>query len=132
MEIADVFVINKADRPGVDETRRDLETMLELTDLGPEDWRPPIVACVAAKGEGIGDVWSAVLAHRAHLESTGGLEGRRSARILDELRTIVSRSLERRAYELTSTGEFEELHAAVVAREIDPYAAADQILEPLT
>jgi LAO/AO transport system kinase len=131
MEIADVFVINKADRPGVEETRRDLETMLEMTDLGAEDWRPPIVACVAAKGEGIIDVWDAVLAHRAHLESTGGLEERRSARTLEELRTIVARSLERRAYELTSTGEFADLHAAVVARELDPYAAADQIIEPL-
>jgi hypothetical protein len=51
---------------------------------------------------------------------------------LDELRTIVARSLERRAYELTSTGEFAELHAAVVDRRLDPYAAADEIIEPLT
>ena len=132
MEIADIFVINKADRPGVDETRRDLETMLELTDLASDAWRPPILATVAAKGEGISGLWEAVLAHRAHLESTGGLERRRSARLMDELRTIVARSLERRAYELTCTGEFVELHAAVVARELDPYAAADRIIEPLT
>jgi hypothetical protein len=51
---------------------------------------------------------------------------------MDELRTIVARSLERRAYELTSTGEFEALHAKVVARELDPYAAADQVIQPLT
>ncbi len=66
LEIGDVFVINKADRAGVAETRRDLEQMLDLSALA--DWRPPIVATVAARNEGIGDLWDAVLAHRAHLD----------------------------------------------------------------
>lgn len=127
LEIADVFVINKADRDGVAETRRDLETMLDLTEREVL-WRPPIVDAVASKAEGIVEVWSAVLAHRDHLESTGGLERRRSARLLDELRAIVARSLERRAYELTTGAAFEALHQAVVARELDPYAAADEII----
>ncbi|MCU1378141.1 MAG: putative metallochaperone MeaB [Acidimicrobiales bacterium] len=128
MEIADVFVINKADRAGVNETRRDLETMLEMTDLRPDDWRPPIIATVAARAEGVDELWEAVLRHRAYLESSGGLERRRSDRLLDELRTIVARSLERRAYELTSSDGVAELHQAVVARELDPYAAADHII----
>jgi LAO/AO transport system kinase len=128
MEIADVFVINKADRAGVNETRRDLETMLEMTDLRPDDWRPPILATVAARAEGVDELWEAVLRHRAYLESSGGLERRRSDRLLDELRTIVARSLERRAYELTSSDGVAELHQAVVARELDPYAAADHII----
>jgi LAO/AO transport system kinase len=132
MEIADVFVINKADRAGVNDTRRDLETMLEMTDLGADDWRPPIVPTVAARSEGIGDLWAAVGAHREHLESTGGLVQRRSDRLLDELRTIVARSLERRAYELTSSDEVARLHERVVARELDPYAAADEIIGDLT
>jgi LAO/AO transport system kinase len=128
MEIADVFVINKADRAGVNETRRDLETMLEMTDLRPDDWRPPILATVAARAEGVDELWEAVLRHRAYLEASGGLERRRSDRLLDELRTIVARSLERRAYELTSSDGVAELHQAVVARELDPYAAADHII----
>jgi LAO/AO transport system kinase len=128
MEIADVFVINKADRAGVNDTRRDLETMLEMTDLRADDWRPPIVATVAARSEGIGELWEAVRGHREHLESTGGLAKRRSERLLDELRTIVARSLERRAYELTSSSEVAALHERVVARELDPYAAADEII----
>jgi LAO/AO transport system kinase len=132
MEIADVFVINKADRPGVNDTRRDLETMLELTNLAHDAWRPPIVATVAAKGEGITELWDAVGQHRAHLEATGGLTQRREQRLLDELRTIVARSLEQRAYELTSTDDFESLHADVVARKLDPYAAADRIIDPVT
>jgi LAO/AO transport system kinase len=128
MEIADVFVINKADRAGVNETRRDLETMLEMTDLRADDWRPPIVPTVAARSEGVTDLWDAVGAHRAFLESTGALVKRRSDRLLDELRTIVARSLERRAYELTSQEGVAELHQRVVARELDPYAAADEII----
>src|SRR5689334_2963462 len=58
LEIADVFVINKADRPGVDETRRDLERMLDLTDR--PGWRPPIVATTAPVGEGVDDLWAAL------------------------------------------------------------------------
>jgi LAO/AO transport system kinase len=131
MEIADVFVINKADRAGVNDTRRDLETMLEMSDLGREDWRPPIVATVAAQQQGIPDLWEAIGSHRDHLESNGGLAKRRSERMLDELRTIVARSLERRAYELTSGQEFEQLHQAVVGRELDPYDAADRIIGDL-
>ena len=132
MEIADVFVINKADRAGVNDTRRDLETMLEMTDIRQGDWRPPILATVAARGEGITQLWDAVGEHRAHLDATGGLQRRREKRLLDELRTIVARSLERRAYELTSTDAFEALHADVVARRLDPYAAADRIIDPVT
>jgi LAO/AO transport system kinase len=132
MEIADVFVINKADRPGVNDTRRDLETMLEMTELRSDDWRPPIVCTVAARAEGVEELWDAVLAHRGHLESSGGLERRRSKRVLDELRTIVARTLELRAYELTTDERFEELHQAVLARRLDPYAAADEILGGLS
>jgi LAO/AO transport system kinase len=86
LEIADVFVINKADRPGCGETRRDLEGMLDLTmsmhDAGTEgstSWRPPIVETVASRGEGGAELWSAVLDHRAHLERTGQLAERRAA-----------------------------------------------------
>ena len=128
LEIADVFVINKADRDGVNETRRDLETMLDLGDLPAGGWRPPIVAAVAAKGEGVDDVWQAVEDHRAFAESTGLLERRRRARLEEEIRTIVTRSLERVAYDRTTTPEYERLRDEVVARRLDPYGAADQII----
>src|SRR5687767_7502689 len=75
LEIADVFVINKADRPGADETRRDLERMLDLT--APEGWRPPILATVASTGEGVAELWSAVRHHREQLTESGELERRR-------------------------------------------------------
>ena len=63
LEIADVFVINKADRPGADETRRDLERMLDLT--AADGWRPPVVATTAATGEGVDELWAAIGDHRA-------------------------------------------------------------------
>ena len=77
LEIADVFVINKADRPGADETRRDLERMLDLT--APDGWRPPVVATTAATGEGAPELWAAIGEHRQHLITTGSLEPRRAA-----------------------------------------------------
>src|SRR6476620_10474595 len=68
MEIADIFVINKADRKGVEETRRDLEQMLELSDLDPDAWHPPILPVVAITNEGVAEYWAAVVAHRAAIE----------------------------------------------------------------
>jgi LAO/AO transport system kinase len=122
MEIADVFVVNKADRPGVDDTRRDLESMLHLTGQDR-----PIVATVASTGEGVAELWDAVVAHRARVEADGSLARRRSERVLDELRTIVVRTLEQRVDERTSA----ELRRRLQAGELDPYAAADELLGDL-
>jgi LAO/AO transport system kinase len=128
LEIADIFVINKADRPGVSEARSDLRLMLELSNLAHDAWSPPIVATVAENGEGTDELWAVIGQHRAHLEATGGLAKRRSARLLDEIRQIVTRSLEDRAYGLTSGEGFDALVAEVEARRLDPYAAAATII----
>jgi LAO/AO transport system kinase len=124
-----VFVINKADRPGVDETRRDLEQMLDLSET--HEWRPPIVATDAVNGKGIEDLVDAVTDHRAHLEATGDLTARRERRLRDELALIVTQRLRRRADSLLEAGERVELEAAVVARRLDPWTAADQVLAGL-
>src|SRR5437764_1217357 len=130
LEIADVFVINKADRPGVKELQRDLNTMLDMdTKMG--EWRPPIVTAVASAGEGIDDLWSAVGDHRAYLERSGELEARRRRRMAGELREIVVRSLERRAQELTGGPDFGRVLEQVEERQLDPYTAADEILRAL-
>jgi LAO/AO transport system kinase len=128
LEIADVFVINKADRPGLGEARSDLRTMLELSNLPDDAWLPPIVPTVAETGEGTDELWTAIGDHRAHLDASGGLVKRRSARLLDEIRQIVTRSLEDRAYQLTTGDTFTALVAEVEARRLDPYAAADRII----
>jgi LAO/AO transport system kinase len=127
LEIADVLVVNKADREGAADTVRDLQVMLELA--GERDWRPPIVETVATDSRGIDDLWRAVLDHRAHLEADGRLERRRDARLRGELRAIVHERLRAGADERCSGERFDRLVEKVAARELDPYAAADELLQ---
>jgi LAO/AO transport system kinase len=129
MEIADIFVINKADRKGVDETRRDLEQMLELSDLAADAWRPPILPVVAINNEGVDRYWDAVVAHRAAIEASGELTRRRKFRVGDELREIVARRLELRARQLTTGERWDRLQADVAAHLVDPWTAADEMLD---
>jgi LAO/AO transport system kinase len=126
LEIAEVLVVNKADRPGTADTVRDLELMLELA--GERDWRPPIVETVATDGRGIDELWDAVLSHRAFLETDGRLDRRREARLRDELRAIVHERLGARVEEICSGDRFDELVTQVAARELDPHTAADELL----
>jgi LAO/AO transport system kinase len=126
MEIADVFVINKADRKGVDETRRDLELMLDLSELG--EWRPPIIPTVAAQLQGVEVLWQAVEDHRAFVEKTGTLDQRRERRTRHELRQIVANRLEVRARELMHDHSYEDLERQVLDRSLDPWSAADRLL----
>jgi LAO/AO transport system kinase len=132
MEVADVFVINKADRPGVRETRRDLEQMLELsgeTSERPDDgWRVPILATVATTGESVAEVWDAVMAHRAHADASGELDRRRRFRLGEELREIVARRLEQRAREVCTEERWDDLRDRVGAGDLDPWSAADEML----
>jgi LAO/AO transport system kinase len=125
LEIADLFVINKADRPGTDETRRDLERMLDLT--APSGWRPPVLATTATTGEGVEELWQAVARHRAHLTDAGELEPRRAARIGDELLRIVAALLHERA-QAAGGPEVDELVGQVASRSVDPWTAAEELL----
>ena len=129
MEIADVFVINKADRKGVEETSRDLMQMLDLSDLPLDTWRPPIIPTIGSTGEGVPELWEAVLAHRAHAETSGELHDRRTFRLREELREIVATRLGQRARQICSGERWDELTDAVVERTIDPWTAADEMLD---
>jgi LAO/AO transport system kinase len=129
MEIADVFVINKADRKGADETRRDLEQMLDLSDLPHDAWRPPIVPVVATEGKGVVDLWDTVLAHREFITTSGELDRRRAFRLREELREIVARRLEQKAREITTGEKWDDLQQQVLERRLDPWGAADAMLD---
>ncbi|MEP7047533.1 MAG: methylmalonyl Co-A mutase-associated GTPase MeaB [Ilumatobacteraceae bacterium] len=131
MEIADIFVINKADRKGVAETQRDLEQMLELSELADTAWRPPILCTVATTGEGVDEYWDAVLAHRSVIEASGELVRRRKFRLAEELREIVARRLEQRARQLTSGERWDQLQADVAEHRLDPWTAADEMLKTI-
>ncbi len=129
MEIADIFVINKADRQGTEGTRRDLEQMLDLSDLGLESWRPPILTAVGTTGQGVAELWASVLAHRDFITSTGALSQRREFRLRDELRDIIVGRLEQRARGLCGGEQWNALQDDVLNRRMDPWAAADEMLK---
>ena len=126
LEVADVFVINKADRPGVREARRDLEQMLDLARPGA--WRPEIVETTATGGDGIGELWRAVAAHRDHLVSSGQLASRRTDRVAQELRRVLLARTEVKVDELVAGEEFSTAVKALAAGELDPYQAAERLL----
>jgi LAO/AO transport system kinase len=131
LEIADVFVVNKADRPGADATYRDIQGMLSLGERAPGDWRPQVVRAVAVKGEGVDDVVAAIEKHRAWLESGGRLQARREARAAAEVEAIALGTLRARLGSLREGTALSDLAARVAAGRLDPYAAADDLIKDL-
>jgi GTPase len=127
MEIADVFVINKADRAGVADTEADLRGMLELA--GHAAWTPPIVRTVATTGEGIEELYDAIVNHRAHLVASGQAEVRRRTRLREELRALVAARLYSRVDAVCSGEQFDAMLDEIEARTRDPYSAADSLLQ---
>ncbi|HET9077473.1 MAG TPA: methylmalonyl Co-A mutase-associated GTPase MeaB [Acidimicrobiales bacterium] len=127
LEVADVFAVNKADRPGADEARRDLEAMLDMS-MTMGEWRPPVVMTSAASGDGIAELWSAIADHRTHLAGGGELERRRTRRLLDELRRVLISSIERDVRSAESGEAYERVTAALLDRRMDPYDAAAELL----
>jgi LAO/AO transport system kinase len=127
LEIADVFVVNKADKDGADDAVRDLRNMLRM---GPKtDWTAPIVKTSTVSGDGIEELWGAVESHRDHQEKTGSLEAKRIARVVEEVKSIVAYRLrERSAGLLAGRGEG-DLAEDLRARRIDPYKAAGQLID---
>ncbi len=128
LEVADVLVVNKADRPGLRETRRDLEQMLDLAR--PGSWRPEIIDTTATAGDGVAELWAAVARHRVHLRSSGQLAVRRADRLAQELRRVLVARTEVHIDELVAGEEFTSAVKALVAGELDPYHAADRLLQP--
>jgi LAO/AO transport system kinase len=130
LEIADVFVVNKADRDGAQSTVRDLRNMLALAE--PGGWKPPIVPTVAVKDEGVGDVVEQLGKHLAWLESSGELRRRREARARDEIESIAVTVLRERMGDLHGNQRLDTLAAKVLDGTCDPYSAADELVEGLT
>jgi len=131
LEVADVFVVNKADRDGADATARGIRQMASLADGAPGDWRRPVEQTVATRGEGIGAVLAAIDGHHAWLVGSGRLAGRRAARASDEVEAIALAELRGRIGSPGGGVELGALAAEVAAGRLDPYAAADRLLADL-
>jgi LAO/AO transport system kinase len=132
LEIGDIYVVNKADRDGADQVRRDLRNMIALAERGEESWRPPIVKTVAQTGEGVGEVVERIDAHRAWLEASGELRRRRVRRARDEIEAIAVTALRARWGDVHARTELDVLAEQVADGGSDPYTAADSLLETYT
>jgi LAO/AO transport system kinase len=125
LEVADVFVVNKADREGAEASVRDLRQMIQM---GSEHaWTPPVVTTSAVEGEGIAELWEAVDEHRQHLETTGALERGRRARLLREVESLTAERLRGAIRELLDSDI--SLVDDLAERRTDPYRAAAILME---
>ena len=128
MEIADLFVVNKADHDGADRAVAEIQTMLELNEYGPNDWRPPVLQTRATDGVGVDDLLETVDRFRARGGNVARL--RRRARVGARIRQLVSdRFLEHAEHRAFELGTFDRLIDRVVGAELDPYTAADEVLD---
>jgi LAO/AO transport system kinase len=132
LEIGDIYVVNKADRDGADQVRRDLRNMLALAERADDAWRPPIVQTVAQTGQGIDEVVAAIDRHRAWMDSSGELERRRVRRARDEIEAIAVTALRKRWGDVHARTELDELAEQVASGKSDPYVAADSLLATYT
>ena len=147
LEIADVLVINKADRPGVENTERALRSTLELAhptrrvfrhhgkDLSiagptadPNMWIPPIVKTVATEGKGIDELAAAIAKHTEHLRQSGDWAARDRARLEAEMETFLREALMERFIENVEAQRYDEMIEKVVHRDISPYEAVRSLV----
>jgi LAO/AO transport system kinase len=131
LEIADVFVINKADRDGADATYRDIQGMIGLGERAPGAWRPQVVRSVAARAEGIDDILAALDKHHDWQIARDQLTSRREARAAAEVEAIALATLRARIGSMREGTALPELAARVAAGQLDPYAAAGELLTTL-
>jgi LAO/AO transport system kinase len=127
LEMADVFVINKADREGTQSARLDLERTVQHLPAGA--WRPPIVETVASEDRGIDEVWGAINAHRAHLQASGLLRLRQQRLLRLALRGLVSAQLQAKVTAALDAEGFSALLERIQSRETSLGQAGAEVLE---
>lgn len=130
LEIADIFIVNKADRPDARQLVAELEMMLDL-NCTDANWRPPVFSTIANKSEGIVDVLEGIEGHFQYLRDSGELEARRKARHKAEIMAVVEEGLRERLLSFwRGKGKLDTLLEEVAAREKDPYSAAMELMRP--
>jgi LAO/AO transport system kinase len=125
MEIADIFVVNKADRDGADSLVQAINANLTLQTFGPEQWKPPVLKTIATTGEGVPELWSAIGQFRAHSTTVGR---RRRERYEHRLRERLGHEFLQRLERSLPEGELSRTIDRIAAGEIDPYAAATELM----
>jgi LAO/AO transport system kinase len=128
LEVADVFAVNKSDKPGAQETVRDLRNMIAMARRGEGEWRPPIVTTNALSGDGIGELAEKLEAHWSWLSSSGQRDARRRERAREEIAAIAIAELRQRVGGLPGDSRLDALASRVAAGEMDAFAAADDLV----
>ena len=131
MEIADIFVVNKADKEGAEATMFELELMLDLEKdkWQKSGWRPPVVSTIAFTNKGVDELWGAINEHMEFLLNSGKIKEKRKFRVREEIKAIVSSKIARKIGEKMGDDDIAVLIEMIAKREIDPYSAADLVLE---
>jgi len=124
LEVADLFVVNKADKPDTQQVVRDLRNMIALADHGPDDWKPPIITTIAMKGEGIEELVTRLDAHWSWLNSTGELARRRQGRAREEITALAFAALRGGL----AADRVDALARQVADGSLDPFQAAEELL----
>lgn len=130
LEIADIFVVNKADREGAEVTLRQLRAMRQLSGPPRDGWEPLILAAVAMRGDGVVEIAAAADRHLQHMQANGQLAVRERARAAREFRMIVQEAALELVRARVDDAGWENLITRIAQREIDPYTAAAQVLPP--
>jgi len=154
MEIADIYAVNKSDRPGADRLRQEIEVMLGIrrgnafrhvsphhrpdgkargarpAETATLEWEPPVLATVASQGEGVAELVAALDRHRTYLEASGKLTERRRRRLSERTRSLIERHLADWLWDETAAGEaLERRLDAMVEGDRNPYEVAAEILD---
>jgi LAO/AO transport system kinase len=127
LEVADLFVVNKADKPDSHQVVRDLRGMIALAERKEGDWKPPIITTVGVNGagdDGIAELVTRLDAHWSWLASTGELQRRRHARAREEITALIYAALRGRL----ASSKLDELAGQVADGTLDPFQAADELL----
>jgi LAO/AO transport system kinase len=131
LEVGDIYVVNKADRDGVQNVTRDLRAMLALAERPEGAWSPPILKTVASRNEGVAEVVTAIEDRLAWMEANGVLDERRRSRARDEIEAIAMTALRSRFAHLHGDARLDVLAAKVADGNTDPYTAADELMAAL-
>ena len=129
LEVADVLAVNKADRDGARRTVRDLEYAIGMSAEDGRGWTRPVVSMVAVRGDGVDDLVAALDAHREWLDGSGARVVRRRARAAAEIEAIALEEVRSRIGDVRGATALPGLADRVVAGDVDPYRAADALLE---
>jgi LAO/AO transport system kinase len=138
MEIADVYVVNKSDRPGADHLMREIQDMLAIRAEAPglphqetgDGWNPPVIRTVAIEGEGVGELADTLEQHATAMRTSGALDRRRSERLRKHTREVVNRFLERHIWKVSNGQQrLEDGWTRVSSGEMSPYQLAEEIVD---